>query len=82
MKLTYRGSSYEIHPTEVRILDKNNTVLFRHSAYSLNSAVINLKQKPQGDFVYRGITSNTTEEKSFLGNSYNSQNIRLCESYQ
>ena len=77
MKLKYRGANYEIHPTEVKILNKNNKVLFRRSSYNLNTAVINLKKKPKADFAYRSISNNNIEEKKFMGISYESKSIQL-----
>lgn len=78
MELKYRGVSYEANLTSVKIAGKKNQVTFRGCSYLLSSAVVNLPHKSHQDITYRGVSLRDTQEKRFLGQTYQSSKICLA----
>ncbi len=81
MKLTYRGVSYETHPTQVPVMGKKNLVRFRGCQYELSEAIVNLSKPMESSQVYRGISLSHGKKAHFLGQSYEMKQISLVQAY-
>lgn len=77
MELKYRGVAYQTFPTSIKIEGKQNQICFRGSTYNATEAVVNLSKPSQSGMVYRGIKEGVAEERSFLGNKYLVNSVKL-----
>ena len=76
MKLTYRGVSYEVHPTQVEVAGKKNVIRFRGCSYETSKIVMNLKQPSKAkEITYRGVSLANGKKGSFLGQTYQQKEI-------